>query len=223
MVLTFTGTNWLLRNISHWRYTFYKICEMEASRINRNIQWHTALAFSQSLRGKRTTTGELAPCIMFKWGYNVGVSKKVLMSFIVKMIAQCHTSSISLIHGTPTGAHKTLRWVPQPSPAFLFDLEKNQSFTAFTSPLYTWAAAQVPPRRCPTAQRAPGGGGTTADAVRSGAGAARGGAVPGTAVEMGACLCAGLGARHGKTAAASTDLVQPSSASGTKQAHFCPL
>lgn len=53
------------------------------------------------------------------------------------MIAQCHTSSISLIHGTPTGAHKTLRWVPQPSPAFLFDLEKNQSFTAFTSPLYT--------------------------------------------------------------------------------------
>lgn len=97
MVLTFTGTNWLLRNISHWRYTFYKICEMEASRINRNIQWHAALAFSQSFFLVRTTTGELAPCIMFKWGYNVGISKKVLMSFIFKMIAQCHTSSITVL------------------------------------------------------------------------------------------------------------------------------
>ena len=27
MVLSFTGTNRLLRSISHWRYTFYKTCE----------------------------------------------------------------------------------------------------------------------------------------------------------------------------------------------------
>lgn len=95
MVLTFTGTNWLLRNISYWRYAFYKICEIEASGINRDTQQHAALAFSQSFFLIRTTTGESAPR-----------SSEVTMEaflrtywwiFIVKIIPRCHTNSITVL------------------------------------------------------------------------------------------------------------------------------